>query len=148
MANVKATIDRPVAIRQEITATNDFDGTAPSGAPTFSNDIYAYIAEAAGGLFDPTDTTNYAFPQGEALELIDVGLKLGGQSAWALSMVDPDANERVIFSGTNETSFASTEETQVIILPGGKLKLTTTGATAALIASLVIRPHHQASIGR
>lgn len=148
MAVVQATIDRPVAIRQQITAGNQFDGTAPGSAPTFADDIYKFAAATAGGLFDPTDTAKYSFPQKEALELIDVGLTLVGQSAWSLSLVDPDAVERVVFSGTTETSFASTEETQVIILPGSKLKLTTTGATGALTAALTIQPHHRSSIGR
>jgi hypothetical protein len=148
MPSIAATIDRPVAIRQEITAGNQFDGTAPGAAPTFANDIYAFAPAAAGGLFDPTNTTAFSFPQKEALELIDVGLAMIGQSAWSLSMVDPDANERVLFSGTNETSFASTEETQIIVLPGAKLKLTTTGATGVMTASLVLQPHHISSRGR
>lgn len=40
-------------IMQQVSAGNQFDGTAPTGAATSSNDKRVYPEETAGGLFDP-----------------------------------------------------------------------------------------------
>jgi len=118
-------------IQQAITATNQFDGTAPAGAVTRANDIEAYPAAAAGGLFD--------FALANPAELVQVQIVLGGQTTWSLALVDVDATEVVLFSGTTEASFVTTAADRIILLEGQTLALVTTGATTAMRARISVK---------
>lgn len=141
MATVLAKVERPCAIRQTMTATNDFNGAAPTaGAPTFEDDIFKHATGVAGGLFDPTNAY-YAFEPLDALDLIGVELELADQTSWSVTRTDVDGGSVVLFSGTIETSFVTTEETKIVLLWGSTITLVTTGATTAMTATLKFKPH-------
>lgn len=116
-------------LEQKITATNQFDGTAPSGAVTREYDMERYAAQATGGLFD--------FANANPIQLKQIFITFGGQATWSLSLVDVDAVETVLLSGTNETFLANTT-LNLFVLQGQKLKLVTAGATTAMVARVTV----------
>ena len=145
MADNRSTIDRPVAIRQHLTAGNNFSGIAPAdggGAmtPVFANDIYKFDNMTAGGLFDPTSAL-YEFERTESLYLVGAELDLSNQTSWQLERVDVDGNSLVIYDGTNETSVYITEDVKILLLWGTKLTFTTVGATGAMTVTLKLVPY-------
>ncbi len=130
-------------IQHVITATNQFTGAASAGALTSpagaSSDggadhtLYAYATDTAGGLFNPA--TNGT--RGARLRTFErLTIKFGGQSAWQVDILDEANGTRVakLFAGTTEVAFCTTEEDRFVLLPGEKLKLTTTGMTATGVA--------------
>lgn len=118
-------------IEQKISATADFDGAAPVGAATYANDMESYPEGVAGGLF--------SFDNDGPIEIRQFFITLGGQTDWTLSVVDADAAETVVESGTTETYFAKLNW-QLILLSGQKLKLETTAAATAMKARVTFRP--------
>lgn len=138
----------PSAIRQSIKAGSNFGGLPPKdGAtvllPTFADDMYKFAPGTEGGLFDfwDRDGMGYMFHKLDPLFLIGVELDLGNQTAWSVSIEDVDANSMVIHSGTNETSFLSGINGPVIpvvLLRGSKVKVSTTGSTQALAATIKV----------
>jgi hypothetical protein len=139
--------DRPVAIRHQLKAGNDFEGLAPAdGAtplvPSFDHDTWKYADGTHGGLFDPYQDP-FTWQKRDSLLIAGVELKLGGQSAWSLALVDPFGTETVLRKGTNETSFVQGvhELGAVVMLWGSMFKLTTTGASGAMVATLKFGPN-------
>lgn len=117
-------------IEQKITATNQFNGAAPVGAAVLGNDMESFPAGAVGGLFDFANTG--------PIQVEQISIKLGGQTSWTLNLVDVDAVEVLVLSGTTEASvFDST--TKPYLLQGQKLKLDTVGATTAMRARMSVR---------
>jgi len=148
MADIRSSVDRPVAIRQHLTAGNNFSGVTPAdggGAmtPTFASDIYKFDDMTAGGLFDPTNAM-YEFERSDALYLIAAEMKLADQSSWKLERVDVDSNVVEIFTGTTGTYFNYSESDKVVLLWGSTLKLTTVAASAAMTATLIFIPYKYA----
>jgi len=117
-------------IQQQITAGNDFDGTAPAGTPTRDKDIEAYPPEAAGGLFD--------FLLKNPAEIASIELILVGQSSWSISKKDVDGAELVLWTGTTETSFITIDSDRMVITEEQLLLVRTTGATGALKARISV----------
>jgi hypothetical protein len=115
-------------IEQKIAAASQFTGVAPVGALSRAYDMERY-AVGAGGLFD--------FANANPVQLKQVFIKLGGQSSWTLKLVDVDAVETTILSGTTETFVANTT-LNPYILQGQKLKLETVGATLAMVARMTV----------
>jgi hypothetical protein len=144
-----ATIDRPVAIRQELSAGNNFDGSAPESGglplvPTFDHDTFVHTVGDKGGLFDPWDTTRYTFPKRDSLILAGMELKLGGQTTWKLELVDAFGTVTQVYNGTTETTVVKGAwdiPAGLIITWGSKLKLTTVGASTAMVATLKLGPN-------
>lgn len=123
-------------IKQLITATNDFDGQLPSTTPAYdaATRLETFPTDTQGGLFD--------FEQTEPIVVTGVDLKLGGQTTWTLSRVHSDASEVVwlVSVPPPETSVVvGGSDEQLRLLPGQKLKLVTTNATAALEATVMVR---------
>lgn len=115
-------------IEQKIAAASQFTGVAPAGALTRELDMERY-AVGAGGLFDFANTN--------PIQLKQIFIKLGGQASWTLKLVDADAVETTILSGTIETFVANTT-LNPYILQSQKLKLETVGATTAMVARLTV----------
>ena len=123
-------------IKQVITATNDFDGTLPGTTPAYvaATRLETFPTDTAGGLFD--------FGQIETIVVVGVEFKLGGQVSWSLSKVHSDASEVVWLTNALplETSVVVLgSDEQLRLLPGQKLKLVTTGASATLEATVMVR---------
>lgn len=116
-------------IQQKIGATHQFDGTAPTGAVVRANDMESYAVQNAGGLFD--------FGLTQPVNIVQIFVKLGGQTSWALSLVDADGDVFPLVDGTNEAIYAS-KPFDLFMLTGDKLKLVTTGATTAMKARVTI----------
>lgn len=143
-----ATIDRPVAIRQELKAGNNFDGSAPEDTgvpltPTFDHDTFVFLAGTKGGLFDPW-AAPLSFPSRDSLLLAGMELKLGGQSTWKLELVDAFGTVTQVYNGTNEATVVKGAwdiPAGLIITWGSKLKLTTAGASGAMVATLKLGPN-------
>lgn len=129
--------DLPFALKQQISAGGDFDGTLPTGTPTLSGSTFLYTEQAAGGKFDPVSLAKIKGHNGAPLKLVGVEIELGGQSAWSLSRVDADGDEVVAFSGTTQADYLVTEETDIVMLPTSHFVLSTTGASAAMKATLI-----------
>lgn len=145
MADIRSSVDRPVAIRQHLLAGNNFSGVAPadgggSMTPTFGNDIYKFDSMTAGGLFEP-DNDMYEFERAEALYLVGAEMQLSNQSSWQIERTDVDGNDLVIYSGTTESSVYITEDVKIVLLWGTSLKLTTVGATGAMVATFKFVPY-------
>lgn len=121
--------------RQKITAGagNDFIGDAPGTVPISGSDIEKDFPTAAlaGGLFD--------FDQDDPLEIAQVQLKLGGQASWSISILNADATEVVVFSGTTETSFFSGPDKAFYLHAGQKLKVVTVGGGGGFTATVFAR---------
>ncbi len=129
------------AIKQIITATNDFDGAAATTTPADADGIRVYPTDTVGGLFDPLTEMGAS---GIPIEVVNFQVRFGGQTSWTLSLVDV-LGEVVITSGTTETSFFYDPDSEtIVLLPGQTLKLVTTGASTAMYAALLFAP---ASIG-
>ncbi len=109
---------------QQITAGNQFDGTAPSGSPSASNGKTVFPAGTAGGLFDlpPTDPGHL---MGVALYADGTNDLDGG--TWTISRVTAEGDEFVLFEGTTEHEFVSDASQRRLMLPGEKIKVVTTG---------------------
>ncbi len=109
------------AFQQIVSAGNNFDGTDPGTTPVVNSAFEkSWPIATHGGLFD--------FAQRGPV-LVDVQLILGGQSTWSLSLVHSTGAELVLWSGTNETSFATLESDRTLMLAGQTLKFRTTGTT-------------------
>jgi len=116
-------------IEQKITAASQFNGAPPVGPAVNEYDMERYPTGVVGGLFD--------FANANPLELKQIFVKFGGQSSWSLSLVDVDAVETVLLSGTTET-FLANLTLGLILLQGQKLKFVTTGATTAMVARITV----------
>lgn len=139
-------VDRPWQIVQLIKAGSQFTGEMPAdGAtpltPTVTTGTwsFAYAAGTKGGLFDPT-STHYTFDKDEPLAVVGIQILFGGQSAWSLSIVNAAGDAAVGLSGTTETSLVHGFTDRWILTYGQKLKLTTTGASSAMSASIELAP--------
>ncbi len=126
----------PWTVQHLITATEDFTGAAPLGAKTSGANIHSpltsYAASAAGGLF-VQDCERPVWIE-------RVHLKLGGQSAWTLTLFDEAGTAMgLIASGTNETNYTLVGSNRILWLPEERLKLVTTDMTAAGIARVTVR---------
>lgn len=130
--SIENTEGKVIAIKQTVSAGNNFTGVAPTTTPVLSGNVYTYPVDTQGGLFDPENSANTLILAGILLDLAD-------QSSWKIELVDNDANPVVLFSGTTEDEFVVTSDTVVNILPGETLKLTTVGATAEIIATVKFR---------
>lgn len=148
MADIRSSVDRPVAIRQHLTAGNNFSGVTPadgggSMTPTFASDIYKFDDMTAGGLFDPTNAM-YEFERSGALYLIAAEMKLADQTSWKIERVDVDSNAVEIFTGTTGTYFNYSESDKVVLLWGSTLKLTTVAASTAMTVTFIFVPYKYA----
>lgn len=130
--SIENTEGKVIAIKQTISAGNNFTGVAPTTTPVLSGNGYTYPADSQGGLFDPGNTSN-------TLAVAGIYIDFADQTSWKLEIVDNDANPVVLFSGTTEDEFAVTADTVIFVLPGETLKLTTVGATAAISAIIEFR---------
>lgn len=136
-------VERPCGIKQQISAGSNFNGTSPAGDPTLADDLFVFAAESAGGLFDPT-SSKYAFEPRTPICLVAIELKLGGQSAWSIDKVDKDGVTVQVLAGTTEATVVKgmhSTQLPLILLWGEKLKLSTTGASAAMAATLKFAPY-------
>ena len=118
-------------IEQGITAGSDFDGTLPLGTPVRANDLIRYVAEAAGGLFDPGIV--------DPSEIYHIEIKLGGQTSWTLHKKDANGVEILLWAGTTEANFATVDSDRMPILEKQTLLLRTTGATGDMKARVSTR---------
>lgn len=116
-------------IEQKITATYQFNGVAPTTIKVDQYDMERFPTDTVGGLFD--------FGMTKPARLEQVIVKLGGQSSWSLSLVDVDATEVVILSGTTEVQVVNAS-LKLVMLEGQKLKLVTAGATTAMVARVTV----------
>ncbi len=121
-----------IGIQHKVTANNQFDGTLPVGALTFANGMNKYAAGTAGGLFDfentePIIITQYHFEFGDVT------------TGYVLSIITTNADESEI---SGEASILAQGSAKIVIVTGQrllltagqKLKLVTTGGTAAMFA--------------
>ena len=120
------------------TATEDYTGAAAGGDVTQPagdqsagiHVLHDYAADAAGGLFDPYLAGLGRPAAVKVLTLERVVLAIGGQSAWSLLLVDAaGATRATVASGTNETSYVLPLASRFEMLPGERLKLSTTDMT-------------------
>jgi hypothetical protein len=146
MTTMLAHVHKPCAIRQQIKAGSQFDGLAPAdGAtaldPAASLDYFNFDPGTHGGLFDPT-ASYYSFYERDALNLLGMDFKSGGQSSWSLSLVDKFGTEYVIWSGTTGDTVQgpSAASGPVILIWGTKLKFVTVGASAAMVCTIKLGP--------
>lgn len=116
-------------IQQKIAALSQFNGAAPAAAAVQGNDMEAHPAGTVGGLFN--------FGNSDPVQVKQIFIKFGGQSSWSLALVDVDAVETTLLSGTNET-FLANLTLGLILLQGQKLKLVTSGATTAMTARITV----------
>lgn len=121
------------AIKQQISATDDFDGTLPTGTPTLNNGVYLYTEQAAGGLFIPVRQAELPWAE---VRVVGIEIRFGGQATWTISIVDTDDDEVIRWAGTVEDDFAMGAEDGVILLPNQEFKLETTGAATAMYATV------------
>ena len=135
------TIERPSLIRQSISAGGNYDGSEPASAPAANYDGYRFSPEAAGGLFDFSNSDKYNYEEFDAQWLVGIELALGTQSAWSIKVVDSDGNARLLASGTTESSFIRGAENPIMLLWGEQVKVETTGATGPLVATVKLAPH-------
>jgi len=140
-----ATTQRPIMIRQTMTAGSNFSGVAPANGgtpvtPTLENDIWKFATATAGGLFQPSADL-YSFERAEALDVVGIYLKLANQSAFTVVFEDEDGFAATIYTGTTATSWMRTAESPIVLTYTSKLKITTTGATATMTAGVILQPH-------
>lgn len=120
---------KTIAIKQTITAGNNFTGVAPTTTAALAGAVYTYPADSQGGLFSPGNNNT-------TLQIVGIELDLSDQTAWDVSLIDNDSNAFLLFSGTTEGEFVTTADTIVNLLPGETVQVTTTGASQPLIATI------------
>lgn len=139
---VLATVERPCAIRQEVTSGNHFSASRPTSPPSFANDIFGFGVEAAGGLFDPTDGDYYAFRRPDALVLLGIELTLAGQATWKVELKGSDGSIVEVAAGTTETTYVRGSNDPPVILWGTQVLVTTAGGTpTGLTAKIKLAPY-------
>jgi hypothetical protein len=116
-------------IEQKITAGSQFTGAAPAGAAVLNNDMERHPTGVVGGLFN--------FATTKPVRVEQFSIKFGGQASWTLNLVDVDAVETLLLSGTTEASLVNTS-LRPWLLEGQKLKLVTVGATTAMVARISV----------
>lgn len=127
---------RPVAIRQTVTAGNQFDGTAPltTAVPTVTSGLVDYPAAGAGGLFRWTNLGENPY---QVLRILEIVLDFGGVAvdSWALDIVEDGQPDNNFVEGGVDPGYLD-RDPQLQLHPGQSLKLTTVGATAELTATI------------
>jgi hypothetical protein len=108
--------------------------------------VYKFAAAATGGLFDVPNLTVYDFEPNSPLLIASIELNPpAATTAWSISIVDTDANEVVIASGTTDDPYYVGLQQAHILLWGQKIKVVTSGgAGGAAIA--VIKLHRYGSL--
>jgi len=136
MASVKS--DRPFAIRQLVTSGNHFNGTEPAGVPTAVEQVFKFAAEAAGGKFDLSSVKYDIFEGGGMYEVVQIELKMGGQTSWTVSKLNDDGVAVVMLSGTNETSKSLNIVDRLLIHKLESVQIATAGGTPAGVFSATV----------
>jgi len=125
----------PVTMQQRVGSGDDFDGAAPGAGtiiPTLEPGWIKYAESNQGGKFQ------FGTNEPQVLRVVQIWIKFGGQTSWSLSVV-MGTDEVVAFSGTTETElFKFGGEAEIIIPPGGYLKLVTSGGSTAMFANVSV----------
>lgn len=130
---------------QKISAGSDLDGAAPGGTASESDGTLVWTPATSGGLFvlypsvrRPLPTlavTSFVADVGVHRVATRISLSLGGQSAWSISVLLDGTEDVTLISGTTETDVHLTD--RIALAPTDRLRITTTGASAALQAQVV-----------
>jgi hypothetical protein len=127
----------------QILAGDDFDGTVPGTDSDLLNGALVYAPDAAGGLFrlpisrdDDDKELQLPAVSGHSRTVQSVRVSFGGQTSWSLSIIDEKGNSTLWISGTLETSMVITEGDRITLTPGSTLKLSTSGASTAMVAAI------------
>jgi len=120
---------------QQIAAGSQFDGTAPTGTKTSATGKVSFPEAATGGLFDigPVDPGHV---MGISLYAAGAGDLAGAAQTWTISKITAEGDEHKLFSGTTETEFVMHANQRFLMLPKEKIKVVTTGMTAAMRCSV------------
>lgn len=137
-----ATVNKFVAETHRIKAGSNFDGTAPAAdSADNKKQVLVYAPATAGGLFKcprnrDESTKIPSDPRADQItrRVSKIQIKFGGQSAWSLFIVDETGVDVLILTGTTETDLVGTDKFD--LAPGEDLKLTTTGASTAMVATV------------
>ena len=140
MANLLSTPGLSIiGIQHQITAGAQFTGelptvSSPAHVVTCANALNKFVADTKGGLFD--------FEQEEPLRVMQYHFDLGGSVAFVLTVETYDAAGSVI-SGESMQILAATSRIVVgtpnwVLGKNQKLKLTTSGAAAAMTARIYV----------
>jgi hypothetical protein len=113
--------------QQSITATNQFDGTAPTGTPTIQNDKKSYPAQATGGLFDFGITVPHHVV---GIELY--GLAGGGTETWKIEKQTAEGDVFTIAEGTTQDQYVLLKKDRFLLREQEKIKVTTGNMTGAM----------------
>jgi hypothetical protein len=126
--------DKLVAEKHQIKAGSQFTGETPDTDPDTESHIQVYSPDVKGGLFTLMRKQGED-PDDEKLKrrVRRISIQLADQSAWSLSITD-GTTEYVIVSGTAETDVTVTDTIE--LAPSENLKLTTTGASLAMAATV------------
>lgn len=140
------------SVRQDIDGTHDWDGTAPAGTITKTDQMLAYPTEVLdkGGLFDlPEIMSGYdvrdrkgAIIAEPALVLLGYRFRLGTPTTWEFAILDQDGNDVVMNAqaAAGEEDFVQAGEP--IVIPWGcDLAIETTGSSAVQTATLDLVPY-------
>lgn len=126
------------AIVHKIGTGHNFDGAVPDTVPVTTYGVKVYPEDTVtfhAGLFEFTGSER------RPIKVIGIQVKFGGQDDWALVIVDPVTGDIPLASGTTETNYIRVDQDAFTLLPGQKLKLTTTGTiSAAMQASVMFAP--------
>ena len=131
-------------IQHQVTAGAQFTGelptvSSPAHVVTFANALNKFVADIKGGLFD--------FEQEEPLRVMQYHFDLGSSIAYVLTVETYDATGTVI-AGESMQLLSATARIVVgtpnwALGKNQKLKLTTSGASAAMIARIhVVTARH------
>jgi hypothetical protein len=126
------------AIRQVITAGDDFNGAAPTTEFVDTNGVRAYPTDTVGGLFD-FSVLNTDLP----ISIRTVQLFLADATSWQIDIGDSSGDISVA-SGVGDATALYMPDGDLTLAPGQTLKVETSGASAAMYAVVVFAP---ASIG-
>lgn len=130
---------RIITERQLISAGSQFNGAAPGTTPTIAGGVKTYPAGTTGGKFDciwDSEIPNLDV-LGRHREVLTVAIQLADQSSWALEITN-GTQDYTWVDGTTETEVLITDS--MSLLPDQYLRLTTSGATAAMSMQVTFRP--------
>jgi hypothetical protein len=123
------------AITHNMAIGHNFDGDVPSSTPVTTNGVKEYPVDAVddhGGLFEFTGSER------RAITILGIQIKFGGQSTWAITILDPVVGSIPLINSTTETSYLRLDVDAFTLLPGQKIKLVTTGTIAAAMKATVL----------
>jgi hypothetical protein len=124
----------PITVEQRITASNQFDGAAPTTVAVDDPDtgVRVYSTDTVGGRFDSLLSSHWLS------EVQRIAGDFGNAATVDIAIVNGAGDEVLIYSATAGGTVLITDLFR--LAPDEFIRIVTTGATGAMVARVTVRP--------